>query len=64
MEKQTSFDAAALLKMLVFSSIGIVMFFVPIEIAGRSTILFDHAASYLVREWKTPVAVIAVLMMV
>ena len=50
MEKQTSFDAAALLKMLVFSSIGIVMFFVPIEIAGRSTILFDHAASYLVRE--------------
>ncbi|MDO4247876.1 MAG: YjiH family protein [Neisseria sp.] len=64
MEKAASFDAAALLKMLVFSSIGIVMFFVPIEIAGRSTILFDHAASYLVREWKTPVAVIAVLMMI
>ncbi|MCP2039976.1 nucleoside recognition membrane protein YjiH [Neisseria sp. HSC-16F19] len=49
--------------MLAFSSIGIFMFFVPIELGGRSTILFDHAASYLVREWKTPVAVAAVLMM-
>lgn len=63
MDKKTVSHTAALLKMLVFSSIGIVMFFVPVEIAGRSTILFDHAAGYLVREWKTPVAVAAVLMM-
>lgn len=63
MEKKSLSNTAALLKLLIFSSIGIVMFFVPMEIGGRSTILFDHAASYLVREWKTPVAVAAVLMM-
>ena len=63
MHTSSAFSAAALIKMLAFSSIGILMFFVPIELGGRSTILFDHAASHLVREWKIPVAVVAVLMM-
>lgn len=40
------------LQMLVASAIGILMFFVPITIGGRSTILFDHAASFLVREYR------------
>ena len=46
-------DGRAILQMLVFSSIGIFMFFVPFDIAGKSTILFDHAASYLVKEQRT-----------
>ena len=46
-------DGRAILQMLVFSSIGVFMFFVPFEIAGKSTILFDHAASYLVKEQRT-----------
>ena len=63
MEKPRLNDTAALLKMLAFSSVGILMFFVPLEIGGRRTILFDHAAGYLVREWKTAVGAAAVLMM-
>lgn len=63
MQTHDTAPAMAWVKLLAFSSIGILMFFVPMEIGGRSTILFDHAASYLVREWKTPVAVVAVLMM-
>lgn len=39
----------ALLQLLVASTIGIVMFFVPIEIGGKSTILFDHAATWVTK---------------
>lgn len=37
----------ALVRLLGYSAIGLVLFFVPFEIAGRSTILIDHAASAL-----------------
>lgn len=40
----------ALVQLIVASVVGIVMFFVPVTIGGKSTILFDHAAGYLVRE--------------
>ncbi|MDO5090671.1 MAG: YjiH family protein [Cardiobacteriaceae bacterium] len=40
----------ALVQLVIASLVGIVMFFVPVTIGGKSTILFDHAASYLVRE--------------
>lgn len=43
----------ALLHMIVFSAIGIIMFFVPFEIGGKSTIAFDHAATYLVKEQRS-----------
>lgn len=37
-------------QMLLFSSLGILMFFVPVEWNGKRTILFDHAAGYLVKQ--------------
>ncbi|CAD5109025.1 YjiH family protein [Zestomonas carbonaria] len=37
----------ALARLLGFSLIGIVLFFVPVELAGRSTLLLDHAATLL-----------------
>lgn len=40
----------ALVQLVIASIVGIVMFFVPVTIGGKSTILFDHAASFLVRD--------------
>ncbi|AWY20418.1 YjiH family protein [Moraxella bovis] len=45
-------NTLALIKLIGFSLLGIFLFFVPIDIAGISTITFDHMASYLVREQK------------
>ncbi|KAA0928851.1 YjiH family protein [Psychrobacter sp. ANT_H56B] len=43
----------ALLQLIVFSMIGLVMFFVPFTIGEKSTILFDHGATYLVNQQHT-----------
>ena len=43
----------ALLQLIVFSTIGLVMFFVPFSIGDKSTILFDHGATYLVNQQHT-----------
>ncbi|OOR91907.1 histidine transporter [Moraxella caviae] len=43
----------AIIQLVLFSAIGIVAFFVPFTIGGKSTILFDHMASYLVNEQRT-----------
>lgn len=53
MEKRNKSRAIALMRMIIFSLLGIFLFFVPIEIAGRSTIAFDHLASYLVKEQRS-----------
>ena len=55
--------AAALLRLLAYSSIGLVMFFLPLEIAGKTTILFDHAATYLAQQQRSlSVALVLALM--
>ena len=43
----------ALIQLIVFSAIGLVMFFVPFTIGEKSTILFDHGATYLVTQQHT-----------
>ena len=43
----------ALAQLIVFSIIGLVMFFVPFTIGEKSTILFDHGATYLVNQQHT-----------
>ncbi len=43
----------ALLQLIVFSMIGLMMFFVPFTIGEKSTILFDHGATYLVNQQHT-----------
>ncbi|MGP9556654.1 YjiH family protein [Psychrobacter sp. AOP7-A1-24] len=43
----------ALIRLIVFSAIGLVMFFVPFTIGEKSTILFDHGATYLVTQQHT-----------
>lgn len=48
--KRSKFIATA--QMLIFSTIGIVMFFVSFEWADKKTIAFDHIASYLVKEQR------------
>ena len=55
--------SVALARLLVYSLIGLVIFFVPFEIGGKSTIVLDHAASYLVKDARTLVVVIAMLLM-
>ncbi|UOP04089.2 YjiH family protein [Conchiformibius kuhniae] len=44
----------AVTQMLVFGILGLLMFFVPVELGGKRTILFDHAATYLVKQWRRP----------
>ena len=52
--------AVALLRLIAYSSLGLVMFFLPVEIAGKSTILFDHAATWLATKQR-PLAIAFVL---
>lgn len=47
---------AAALKLFGLSAIGITFFFVPVTIAGRSTILLDHAATAIATQLR-PLAV-------
>ena len=53
----------ALARMLGYSLIGLLLFFVPFEIAGRSTILLDHAASALQVHARSLVIGVALLFM-
>mgnify|MGYP003654687985 CR=1 FL=1 len=40
-------NAATIFKLFVPSALGILIFFVPIELGGRSTILLDHMVTGL-----------------
>ena len=53
-------NPTAALRMLAYSSLGLVMFFLPLEIAGKTTILFDHAATWLATQQR-PLAIAFVL---
>lgn len=53
----------ALARLLGYSLIGLLIFFVPFSIGGRSTILLDHAASALQAHARPLVIVIALLFM-
>jgi nucleoside recognition membrane protein YjiH len=55
--------AGAGLKLVLFSLIGIFLFFVPVTIAGKSTILLDHAATALATQLR-PVAVTFVCLLI
>src|SRR5690606_27900203 len=50
-------------RLLGYSLIGLLLFFVPFEIAGRSTILLDHAASALQLHARPLVIALALLFM-
>ena len=53
-----------LLQLIVFSTIGLVMFFVPFTIGDKSTILFDHGATYLVTQQHTLAVFLLFLLMI
>lgn len=55
--------AGAGLKLVLFSLIGIVLFFVPITIGGKSTILLDHAATAISTQLR-PVAIAFVCLLI
>ncbi|GAA0310455.1 hypothetical protein [Psychrobacter aestuarii] len=52
-----------IVQLIVFSAIGLVMFFVPFTIGGKSTILFDHGATYLVSQQHTLAVILLFLLM-
>ncbi|PKO64542.1 MAG: histidine transporter [Betaproteobacteria bacterium HGW-Betaproteobacteria-16] len=56
--------ALSLLKLLLLSSVGVFLFFVQVDLGGRSTILVDHLSGYLVREQRTLAVVFIVALMV
>ena len=53
----------ALFRLAAYSLAGIVLFFVPFELGGKSTILLDHAASYLAGSQR-PLAVTLVMLLI
>lgn len=55
-------DRLSLLKMVLFSALGIILFFVPITVGERSTIIPDHLTTFLVTQAR-PVAVGLVLLL-
>ncbi len=57
---RSSSRATALLRLVAYSSLGLVMFFLPIDIGGKSTIMFDHAATWLATKQR-PLAIAFVL---
>jgi len=54
----------ALIQLIVFSAIGLVMFFVPFTIGEKSTILFDHGATYLVNQQHTLSVILLFMLMI
>lgn len=54
----------ALAQLIVFSIIGLVMFFVPFTIGDKSTILFDHGATYLVNKQHTLSVILLFMLMI
>ncbi len=55
---------ASVLKLIVFSLIGIVFFFVPVEVNGKSTIPLDHMVSWLKTASPKGVEIYALLMII
>lgn len=53
----------AALKLIVFSAIGVFLFFVPVTLGGRSTILLDHAASAIAANLR-PAAIVFVCLLI
>jgi nucleoside recognition membrane protein YjiH len=54
----------ALIQLIVFSAIGLVLFFVPFTIGEKSTILFDHGATYLVNQQHTLSVILLFMLMI
>lgn len=46
-QKSSSSSAANLVRLLVYSAIGIFMFFIPITLNGKSTIPLDHMVTFI-----------------
>lgn len=52
----------ALIRMICYSGIGLFSFFVPITINAKTTILFDHCASYLASSFRSASIAFVVLL--
>ncbi|ETF00996.1 histidine transporter [Advenella kashmirensis W13003] len=65
MTEQTSgTNYSTITKIFILSAIGIFLFFVPITLAGKSTILVDHASGYLIKNLRPIALVLLMLLMV
>lgn len=62
-EKPQRSTISATIQLIVFSTVGLLMFFMPVNIGSKSTILFDHAASYLVSQQRSLSIILLFLLM-
>lgn len=53
-----------IIKYLLFNSLGILMFFIPISIGNKSTIPLDHMANYIIGNFSFLVRVYALILMI
>lgn len=61
--RQPNSGLAPLIKLIVYSAIGIIFFFVPVTIGGRSTIPLDHAATAIATQMR-PLAITFVCLLI
>ncbi|MFT6915134.1 MAG: nucleoside recognition membrane protein YjiH [Motiliproteus sp.] len=59
-----SFSSISMLKLVFFSFIGFLVFFIPIEIAGKTTIPLDHLVSWIRGNQAGTAAVYALLLII
>ncbi|WP_206696887.1 YjiH family protein [Marinomonas algicola] len=64
MNHSSSNTGLAALKLIGFSAIGFLFFFVPITISGKSTIPLDHIVSWLRADFSNAIQVYALLVVV
>ncbi|PAB60228.1 YjiH family protein [Anaeromicrobium sediminis] len=53
-----------LFRFLVFSGLGIFMFFIPIEVAGKSSIPLGHIVNFFAKDLHGPSSIYAVIIMI
>ncbi|UTW10419.1 YjiH family protein [Marinobacterium rhizophilum] len=60
----TSYNPLSVLKLVLFSALGIFFFFIPVEIGGKSTIPLDHIVSWIRGNQPGGAAIYALLIIV
>lgn len=64
MDKEVSIKKEEIIKYLLFNSLGILMFFIPISIEKKSTIPLDHISNYIIGNFNFGVRIYVLILMI
>lgn len=63
MDKEISIKKEEVIKYLLFNSLGILMFFIPISLEKKSTIPLDHISNYIIGNFNYGVRIYVLILM-